>query len=100
MMHFGLPEHDPIGYLLRAGIWLPAGAVIGVFHFLTLRWNVRMFAAGQSLLLPSAIQLVRLVLIAVVLATITRSFGVLPLLAATAGVLLARTAIVRLEVRQ
>ncbi len=45
-----LPEHELILLVLSVGAWLAAGALIGACHFLTLRWNVRMFAAGQSLL--------------------------------------------------
>jgi F1F0 ATPase subunit 2 len=99
MIHFDLTGHNLIGYLVGAGVWLTSGALIGTFHFLTLRWNVRMFAATQPLLLPFGIQLVRFVLIAAVLAAITRSFGAVPLLIVTAGILAMRTVIVRLGVR-
>ena len=79
---------------LAAG-WLAAGVVIGGIHFLTLRWNVRMLAAGRSLLPAMAVQFGRFAAIGIVLAVIAGYFGALPLLAATAGILAARTLIVR-----
>ena len=96
----GLSGHELIGYLLSGSGWLAAGALIGTLHFLMLQWNVSMIAAGQSLLLPLGIQLIRFALIAAVLAAITRSFGALPLLAATVGILAMRIAIVRLGAQQ
>lgn len=78
-------------------VWLVAGTVIGAVHFLSLRWNVRRFAAGRSLLPVVIVQLGRFVAIGVVLAIIARSFGALALLAAALGILAARTVIVRRE---
>jgi F1F0 ATPase subunit 2 len=99
MTNFYLTEHDLILYVLSASAWLTLGALIGAFHFLTLRWNVGMFATGQSLPLALAIQLVRLAVIAGVLAVIANHFGALPLLVAAAGILATRTAVVRFGVR-
>jgi F1F0 ATPase subunit 2 len=99
MTHFDLTGHNLIGHLVNAGAWLACGALIGTFHFLTLRWNVRMFAAEQPLLLSFGIQLVRFALMAAVLAVITRSFGALPLLVVTVGILTMRIAVVRLGAR-
>ena len=42
-----LAEHQLSLLVLSVSAWLAAGALIGAFHFLTLRWNVRMFAVGQ-----------------------------------------------------
>jgi F1F0 ATPase subunit 2 len=92
-------EFDQILPAIGVGAWFVAGVLVGAFHLLTLRWNVRMFAAAQSLLLPLGIQLIRFALIAAVLAAITRSFGDLPLLVATVGISAMRMAIVRLEAR-
>ena len=75
------------------------GTLIGAFHFLTLRWNVRNFEVGRSLVLAFATQLVRFALVAVVLGVIASQFGALPLLIATAGILAARTAIIRFGVQ-
>jgi F1F0 ATPase subunit 2 len=100
MTHAGLTGHELVGYLLSGSAWLAAGALIGTFHFQMLRWNVSMVATGQSLLLPLGIQLIRFALISALLAAITRSFGALPLLAATVGILAMRIAIVRLGAQQ
>jgi F1F0 ATPase subunit 2 len=94
-----LPEHELILLVLSVGAWLAAGALIGACHFLTLRWNVRMFAARQLLLLTLAIQLVRFAVIAGVLAVIASHVGALPLLAATIGILSTRMAVVRFGVQ-
>jgi F1F0 ATPase subunit 2 len=90
---------DLVSHVLSAGVWLAVGALIGVFHFMTLRWNVQMFAGGGSLFLASLSQLVRFALVACLLAIIATQFGALQLLAATAGILAARTAVLRLGVR-
>jgi F1F0 ATPase subunit 2 len=92
MMTLYLSERELI---LLAGAGLAAGALIGAFHFLALRWNVRMFAAGQSLPLALALQLVRFAAIGAVLAGIAAHFGALPLLAATGGILAARRTVAR-----
>jgi F1F0 ATPase subunit 2 len=99
MTNLYLAEHQLILLVLSVTTWLAAGALIGAFHFLTLRWNVRMFAVGQSLLLALVTQLVRFALIAGVLAIIASRFGALPLLVATAGILATRTAVVRFGVQ-
>ena len=92
--------HDQLLHGLGAGAWLAAGALIGAFHFLTLRWNVQMFAAGRSLPLALTGQLVRFAFTAGLLAVIASGFGALPLLAATVGILAARTAVVQLGARR
>ncbi len=99
MMKLYLAEHELIRLVFSVGASLAAGALIGMFHFLTLRWNVRMFAAGQSLPLALALQLARFAVIAGALAVIASHFGALPLLVAAAGILATRTAIVRIGVR-
>lgn len=80
---------------LQAGAWLAVGTLIGAFHFLTLRWNVGMLAAGRAWLLPTAVQLARFALVACLLAVVTIHFGALPLLLVTAEILAARAAILR-----
>ena len=98
MTHVDLMGHHLIGYLVGAGAWLTSGALIGTFHLLTLRWNIRMFVAEQPLLLLLGIALARFALIAAILAAITMLFGALPLLVVTAGILAVRIAVVRLGV--
>jgi len=88
-----LPAHD----LAYAAGWIVAGTIIGALHFLSLRWNLRMLAGGRSLMPAIAVQLGRFAAIAAVLAVVARSFGALPLLAATLGILLARTIVIRRE---
>jgi hypothetical protein len=92
-----LTEHALPG--LQAVAWLGAGALIGGFYFLSLRWSVRMLAFGGSLLIALALQLGRLALVAVVLAAIASRFGPLPLLLTAAGILAARPAATRLGVQ-
>jgi N-ATPase, AtpR subunit len=95
MIEFHLTAYDLAFAVLSAGSWLSIGIVIGVFYFLTLRWNVRMMTAGRPLLPTMAIQLGRFAAVGIVLAIIADYFGALPLLATTAGILAARTAIIR-----
>ena len=94
MTSFQLTEHALLA--VRAGAWLGGGALIGAFHFLTLRWNVTLLALGRAPLLAMALQLGRFALLAGVLTVIASRFGALPLLLATAGILAARTVAVRL----
>jgi len=80
---------------LQAAAWLAAGMLVGAFHFLTLRWNVRMLAAGRARF-PSIITLFgRFALLAGVLWIVTDHLGALPLLLTSAGILAARTAVMR-----
>ncbi|MCF8534392.1 MAG: ATP synthase subunit I [Reyranella sp.] len=81
--------------LLAGGAWLAAGAAIGALYFLALRWNVRFFATGRSVVLAVALQFARFAAMAGLLTIVALEFGALPLLAATAGVLMARTMFLR-----
>ena len=82
--------------VVSAGGWLAAGLAIGAVHFLSLRWNIRLLTDGRSVLPALALQLGRFAAIAVVLAVIAIAFGALALLVTTAGILLARSVILRL----
>lgn len=93
MTSFHLTEYDFPS--LQAGAWLIVGVSIGAFHFLTLRWSVGMLATGRAWPLPTVVQLARFALLAGLLAVVTIHFGALPLLLVTAGILAARTAILR-----
>ncbi len=93
MTGFPLGAHGMIAP--QAAAWLSCGAVIGACHFLTLRWNVRLFALGRAPLVALALQLGRFALLAVTLAVIASRFGAFPLLLAATGILAARTAAVR-----
>jgi hypothetical protein len=90
-----IASHLTTHNLALAAAWLAAGAAIGGIFFLTLRWNVRMLVAGRSLLPVLAVQLGRLAAVGIVLAAIAIHFGALPLLAAGAGILVARTVVTR-----
>jgi F1F0 ATPase subunit 2 len=83
------------GIAMLAGIagWLAAGGLIGVLHFLTLRRSARMLAAGSSLPAALVFHLARFVVTVGALTVIARH-GALPLLAATLGLLAARTAVI------
>ena len=96
-VHF--TEHELVLFALGASAWLAVGTLIGTFHLLTLRWNVRVFVLGQSPLLAFATQLVRFAVVTGGLAIIASQFGALPLLVATAGILVTRTAILRIGVQ-
>jgi F1F0 ATPase subunit 2 len=74
---------------------LSAGALVGALHFLTLQWSVRRLMTCQPILLVLTIQLVRYVAVALALGIIARRFGAVPLLVATAGILAARSAVLR-----
>ena len=81
--------------LTLAAFWLAVGAVIGGGFFLSLRWNVYMLATGSAVLPVIAVQLARLGMIGGALTAIALYFGAPSLLAASAGILLARSIIIR-----
>lgn len=92
----GVPVTSPLLTSgLAAGAWLGVGALMGALHFLTLHWTVRRLATGRAPALALVIQMVRLAVLAVVLAIIAHGFGAMALLIATAGVLTARAAVLR-----
>lgn len=99
MSKLDLARYDLITHALAIGAWLVMGAAVGAFYFLTLRWNVSMFAAGRSPVLAFATQLARFAVIAGFLAAVAVHFGPLPLLVATVGILAARTIAIRRGVR-
>jgi N-ATPase, AtpR subunit len=90
-----IPSHVTTHGLTLAAFWLAVGATIGSVFFLTLRWNVRMLTTSRAMGPVIAVQLTRLAAISAALAAIAIYFGALPLLAAGAGLLLARSIIVR-----
>ena len=77
--------------VLQAGVWLSCGALIGALHLLSLQWSVRLFVAGGAPLVPMILQLGRLAFIAGALVLIVGHFGAVALVAATLGILIART---------
>ncbi len=95
-MSFLMPV-DPgsLAWTLQLAAWLAAGSMLGGAHFLSLRWSVRLFLAGRAAW-SLALQGLRLALLAGAFAAVAVWFGALPLLAVTGGLLLARTAVLRL----
>lgn len=88
-----------VSLALQAGIWLSCGILIGALHLLMLQWNVRLFIAGSSPLLAMALQLGRFAFLAGALAVVVSRFSASPLLLATVGIVVARTAAFRLGER-
>jgi F1F0 ATPase subunit 2 len=99
MTRFFATEHDMFMLVLKTSAWLAIGGLIGASHYVTLRWNVRMLATASSTPAAVAVQLIRLAIIAGVLAVITRNYGALPLLVATVGILVSRMVVLRVGVK-
>jgi len=76
-----------------AAPWLMAGAAIGAFHFLSLRTTAGMLAAPASFTAALTLHLLRFPVTAAALVVVARH-GAAPLLAATLGVVAARTVVV------
>jgi F1F0 ATPase subunit 2 len=96
MTRLCVTELDMFLLILKTGAWLATGGLIGVCHYMTLRWNVQMLATGSSVPAAVAIQLIRLAIMAGLLAIITRHYGAPPLLVAALGVVASRAAVLRL----
>ena len=80
----------------NASAWLGIGALLGSFHYLTLRRNAQMLVTGSSVLKVVTLQLIRFAVMACVLVIITRHYRAMPLLVTALGVLVLRTAVLRL----
>lgn len=80
--------------LAESCAWFAMGALVGTFHFLTLRTSVRMLTTGSSQPSRLALYLARSAITAGALALIVRH-GTPPLLAATLGIVASRTAMLR-----
>jgi hypothetical protein len=87
--------NEALALFLDSAAWLAIGALVGAFHFLTLRRSAWMVATGSSLCAGLVLHLIRFPIIAGVLVFIAR-YGALPLLAAMLGLLAARAAVLRL----
>lgn len=90
--HFPLTHLPLVAALLIGAV---AGGLIGAVHFRALRGTVEALAGGGSLARLLALQLGRVVLSAAALALVAAAFGAWALIAAGAGLLVARTAAVR-----
>jgi len=78
--------------------WFLAGGLLGMMHFLSLRWNVQRLVAGHALL-PLGLQLLRLALTGIAMTLTVRLFGAIPLLAGSLGLMAARAGVLLLEVQ-
>ena len=78
--------------------WFTAGGLLGMMHFLSLRWSVQRLVAGRALL-SLGLQLLRLALTSTAMILTVRLFGAIPLLAGSLGLLAARTSVLLLEVQ-
>jgi len=78
--------------------WFTAGGLLGMMHFLSLRWSVRRLVAGRALL-SLGLQVLRLVLTGTAMILTIRLFGAVPLLAGSLGLMVARTGVLLLEVQ-
>jgi F1F0 ATPase subunit 2 len=96
MTRHHVTEHDMFMLIFKGGAWLVIGELIGLFHYMTLRWNVEMLATRSSVPLAMAVQVIRLVLMATALTVISRHYGAMPLLVAGFGVVASRAAVLRL----
>ena len=96
MNGFHAAKHDMFMLVLDASAWLAIGALIGAFHYLTLRRNAQMLVTGSSVLKPVTLQLIRFAVTAGALGIITWHYGALPLFVTALGALASRTAVLRL----
>ncbi|MGA7803173.1 ATP synthase subunit I [Bradyrhizobium sp.] len=87
------------GMMVQAAAWLATGVLLGLLHFHSLRMNVRCLIAGE-MLASLSLQLLRFAVTAAGLTLIARELGALPLIEAAIGLLIARSAVLRRELRQ
>ncbi|SAL30207.1 N-ATPase, AtpR subunit [Caballeronia udeis] len=83
--------HFPLA--ARIAIGLGVGLAAGAIHFATLRWNVRLLIAGTPVK-AIGLQLLRLAGVAILFGILAK-LGAWPLLCGAAGLLLARSVILR-----
>jgi F1F0 ATPase subunit 2 len=88
-----------LGVIVQAATWLATGALLGLLHFHSLRMNVRRLIGGE-MLASLSLQLLRFAVTAAGLTLIAREIGALPLIEATIGLLIARSAVLRRELPQ
>ncbi|XUM22409.1 ATP synthase subunit I [Bradyrhizobium oligotrophicum S58] len=86
-------------FIAEAVGWFGAGALLGLLHFASLRWNVRFLIGGQ-LFSSLGLQLLRFAATGGAMVLVTRWFGAMPLLAGTFGLMAARYGLLRPETRR
>jgi len=90
--------HDHFALVASTPGWFLAGGLLGMVHFLSLRWSVHRLVAGQAVL-SLGLQLLRLALTSTAMILTVALFGCAPLLAGSLGLLTVRTGVLLLEVR-
>ncbi|MGJ5019558.1 N-ATPase subunit AtpR [Bradyrhizobium oligotrophicum] len=90
--------HDYL-FIAEAAGWIGAGGLLGLLHFASLRWNVR-FLIGGLPFSSLGLQLLRFAATGGAMVLVTKSFGAMPLLAGTLGLLTARNGLLRPETRR
>ncbi len=88
--------HQYLGFIAGNAGWFVAGGLLGVVHFLSLRWNVQRLVAGE-MLASLGLQLFRFALTGTALTLTVRLFGGVALLAGALGLIAARTGVLLLE---
>jgi F1F0 ATPase subunit 2 len=88
--------HEHLSFIAQASGWLLAGVLQGLLHLVSLRWNVRCLIGGQPVL-SLGLQLLRFALTGGALVLVAKSFGAMPLLSGTLGLMAARTGVILLE---
>jgi len=94
MSHGG--THEYLAFIAATAGWFAAGGLLGVVHFISLRWNVHHLVAGH-VVLALGLQLLRFALTGTALTLSVRLFGAVPLLAGSLGLMAARTGVLFLE---
>lgn len=89
--------HHDLALIAGSVGWFAAGGVLGLAHFLSLRWTVQGVVARRPLR-SFGLQLVRLGLTGTAMILTVRLFGAGPLLAGLLGLMAARTSVLVPEV--
>jgi F1F0 ATPase subunit 2 len=82
--------YECLWFIAEAVGWFFGGTLLGLLHFVSLRWNVRCLLSGQPLF-SLGLQFFRFAVTAGALALLARLFGAIPLLVGTLGLMVART---------
>jgi F1F0 ATPase subunit 2 len=88
--------HEYLSIVAEASGWFVVGTLLGLLHFVSLRWNVRCLLSGQALFLLG-LQFIRFVLTGGALALVAKFLGVMPLIVVTLGLIAARNGMLLLE---
>jgi len=86
-------------FIAEAVGWFVAGSLLGLLHFVSLRWNVHCLLSGQ-LLSSLGLQLLRFAATGGALVVAAKLFGAMPLLAGPFGLMAARNGVLLLETRR